>query len=86
MKKLIDDNEEIQEILNRVKMAKLNQDRFHQINEKQTRQLQEIVKDAEVDEKLISGIEEERRREREKEERKKFVRLQGKYVRIYKTL
>ena len=61
-------------------MAKINQDRYHQINEKQTRQLQEIVKDAEIDEKLLSGLDEHRKREQEVEKNKKFERLQGKYV------
>lgn len=43
MRKLYENNDDIKEIMDRVKMAKINQDRFHQINEKHTRQLQEIV-------------------------------------------
>ena len=61
-------------------MANINKDRFHQINEKQTRQLQEIVKDAEIDDHVLLGIEENRRRELEIENVKRYERLQGKYV------
>ena len=61
-------------------MAKINQVRFHQINEKQTRQLQEIVKDAEIDEKLLSGLDEHKKKELKVENHKKYERLQGKYV------
>lgn len=43
LRKLIENDDGVKDILGRVKMAQINKDRFHQINEKQTRQLQEIV-------------------------------------------
>lgn len=68
------------EIRKRIKMAEINKDRYHQIHEKQTRQLQDIVKDAEIDEKLLSGIDEDRKREQENEVKKRFERVQAKHV------
>ena len=43
MQKILDNDADIQDLLKKVKMAQINKDRFHQINEKQTRHLQEIV-------------------------------------------
>ena len=61
----------MKEIRNRIELAKINQLRSKQINEKQTRRVQELVKDAEVDEFILSKLEEEKNKEKEKEIKKK---------------
>lgn len=58
----------------------MNQERSKQIYERQTRKLQDIVKDAEVDEQLLDNLENERNRLAELEIRKKNEKLQSKYV------
>lgn len=70
----------MKEIRNRIELAKINQQRSKQINEKQTRRVQDLVKDAEVDEFILSKLEEEKNKEKEKEIRKKMENLQSKYM------
>jgi hypothetical protein len=78
--KLIENDPSVKEIMNKVNMAYINQSRFHQIKEKQTRQIQEIVKDAEIDEKLLSGLDEQKKKEQEIEQKKRVERLHGKDI------
>jgi hypothetical protein len=80
IQKIFEDSDEIKEIKNRIKLASLNKERTKQIFEKQTRRLQDITKDAEVDEKLLLELEEEQRRQREIENSKKGERIQSKFV------
>lgn len=78
--KLFEENKDIQELKSRIKLANLNQERSKQIYERQTRKLQGIVKDAEVDEQLLEGLEAEKMRTQEIEYSKKMEKIHGKYV------
>jgi hypothetical protein len=80
IRKIYDESNEIQELKSRIKMAKLNEERSMQIYEKQNRKLQNLVKDAETDEKLLENLENERYRLQEEEIRKKMEKLSSKYV------
>lgn len=80
IQKIFEESDEIKEIKSRIKLASLNKERTKQIFEKQTRRLQDLTKDAEVDEKLLTELEEEERRQRELENSKKTERVQSKFV------
>jgi hypothetical protein len=68
------------ELKNKIKLASINQERSKQIYERQTRRLQNLVKDAEVDEKLFENLEYEKQKEAELELKKKVDKLNSKYV------
>ena len=72
MKRICEESSEIRELKNRIKMASLNQERTKQIYDKQTKKLSEIYNDAETDEQLMKRVEEEKRKEQEKEFKKKI--------------
>lgn len=80
VKKIFEESEEIQELKQRIKMANLNQERSKQILEKQTRRLQDMVKDAETDENLFAHLAEEKWKEEQIELQKKMERLNSKYT------
>lgn len=58
----------------------MNKERTVQIREKQTRRLNDIVKDAEIDELILEKLELENKKEQEKEINKKIELLNSKYV------
>ena len=60
--------------------AQMNKDRSLQIRERQVRKLNEIVKDAEIDELILEKLEMEQKAENEKEIQKKMEKLNSKYV------
>ena len=80
VQKIFEESEEIKELKNRIQLASLNKERSRQIFEKQTRRLQDLVKDAEIDEKLLSQLEDEQTQKRELENSKKIEKIQSKYV------
>jgi hypothetical protein len=80
IKKLFEENKEILELKNRIRMAKLNQERTQQIYEKQTRKLNDIFNDAETDEQMLKRLEDEKKAENEKESRKKHDLINSKFV------
>jgi hypothetical protein len=61
-------------------MAQINQERSKQIYEKQTRKLQDIVKDAETDEYLEAKMKEDEDRLRERDMQRKMDNLRSKYI------
>jgi len=78
--KILNESAEINEIKKRIQMAQLNQERSKQISESHLRTLDKIVKDAEVDERVLQKLEEEKRRENEREMKRKMENVQSKYV------
>jgi hypothetical protein len=80
VQKMFEESDEIKDLKCKIKLAQMNQERSKQILERQTRKLQDIVKDAETDETLLSNLEEERMRQQELEIRKKMDRLNSKHV------
>ena len=80
VQKLYEESEEIKELRNKISLAKLNQERGKQVYENQTRRLQKIVQDAEVDEMVLNKLDEDRNRQREEEIRKKIDNLNSKEV------
>ena len=80
VQKMFEESDEIKDLKCKIKLAQMNQERSKQILERQTRKLQDIVKDAETDETLLSNLEEERMRQQELEIRKKIDRLNSKHV------
>lgn len=80
MKRICEESSEIRELKNRIKMASLNQERTKQIYDKQTKKLSEIYNDAETDEQLLKRVEEEKRKEQEKEFKKRSEMINSKQV------
>jgi len=80
MKRICEESSEIRELKNRIKMASLNQERTKQIYDKQTKKLSEIYNDAETDEQLMKRVEEEKRKEQEKEFKKRSEMINSKQV------
>jgi hypothetical protein len=80
VQKIFEESSEINELKQRIRFAHINQERSKQILEKQTRRLQDLVKDAETDESLLTQLDEERFRVQESEIKKKMDRLNSKYV------
>ena len=70
VQKIYDEDKGIQFILSTIKQAKLNRDRGMQICDGQARRMQNLVKDAELDEKVLENLGEEQRLEQEKERRR----------------
>ena len=60
--------------------AQMNKDRSIQIREGQVRRLNDMVKDAEVDELILEKLELEQKAENDKEIQKKMEKLNSKYV------
>lgn len=58
----------------------MNKERSLQIRERQTRKLNDIVKDAEIDELILDKLDREQQRERDLENQKKSEKLNSKYV------
>ncbi len=58
----------------------MNKDRSQQIREKQVRRLNDIVKDAEIDEMILEKLEIEQQMQQEAEIQKKMEKLNSKYV------
>jgi hypothetical protein len=58
----------------------MNKDRSLQIREKQVRKLNDIVKDAEIDELILEKLELEQQRQQEAEIQKKMEKLNSKYI------
>lgn len=83
IQKIFDENKDIKELKNRITMAKLNRERTTQIYERQTRKLNGIFEDAETDEQILKRLEDEKRLENEKENRKKLDMLNSKFVMIF---
>lgn len=80
LEKMFNESEEIQKIKQTIKNAKLNQFRAKQIHENQARRMQNIIKDSEIDEVVLSNLEEERLKQQEIENKKRQERLQTKYA------
>lgn len=87
IQKIFDESKEIKELKNRINMAKLNQERTQQIYERQTRKLNGMYEDAETDEQMLKRLDDEKKAENEKENRKKLDMLNSKFVRgIYNMI
>ena len=69
--KIFDEDLELQSIKANIEQAKLNRDRAHQIHEFQARRMQNLVKDAELDEKVLENLDQEQLMEQEKERQRK---------------
>lgn len=80
IQKIFEESDEIKDLKNKIKFAQINQERSKQILEKQSRRLQDIVKDAEQDEYILSTLEEEKFKQMEEENRKRNERLHSKHV------
>ena len=80
VQKIYDEDKGIQFILSTIKQAKLNRDRGMQICDGQARRMQNLVKDAELDEKVLENLGEEQRLEQEKERRRHEENLKNKAI------
>ena len=68
--KIYDENSDIKAIRDAIASAKLNKERCMQIQENQTRRLQNLIKDTEADDQILHQLEAERKRAAEEEEKK----------------
>ena len=64
----------------KILLAQMNKDRSVQIRERQVRRLNDLVKDAEVDELILEKLELEQKSQNDKEIQKKMEKLNSKYV------
>lgn len=80
LQKVLEESEEIKEWRRKIKLAHLNKDRSIQIQESQTRRLHDLVKDAEIDERVLEKLEQEQERERSLQGVHKLKSLHNKYV------
>ena len=77
---MFDENDEIRNIKSTIKQAELNRGRAHQIHEHQTRRLQNLIKDTELDEKVLENLEKERQEEEEIKRKKKEDLINAKHI------
>ena len=80
LEKMFNENEEIRKIRETIQNAKINKFRAQQIHENQARRMKNLIKDSEIDEVVLSNLEEERLREQEIENKKRQERLKTKYA------
>ena len=80
IQKILDESEEIKEWRKKIKIAHLNKERSLQIKESQLRKLDNLVKDAEIDEQVLNKLEEENAKEQKNENVQKLKALHNKYV------
>ena len=74
LEKMFNENEEIRKIRETIQNAKINKFRAQQIHENQARRMKNLIKDSEIDEVVLSNLEEERLREQEIKKDKKDLK------------
>ena len=80
IKKIFDEDKDIQLIKSSISQAQLNKYRALQIHNDMAKRMQFLVKDAETDEKVLEQLKHDEELEREKEKRRREKMLQAKYV------
>ena len=80
LKKVLEESEEIKEWRRKIKLAHLNKERIHQIQEYQVRKLHDLVKDAEADEEVLQKLNDDLEKESQQEGKQRLRSLHTKYV------
>lgn len=78
--KVIEESDELKILKSKIQSAYMNQTRAHQIQECQARKMQEVIKDSEVDEVVLSNLKKERQMEKEMQNKKRQDRFNAKYI------
>lgn len=80
LQKVLEESDEIKEWRKKIQLAHLNKERSKQIQESQTRKLHNLIKDAEEDEEVLTKLNVDQDKEKNKQGVHKLKSLHNKYV------